>query len=326
MDSPGRPQTPATEHHVLPHCTWHPDRETGINCSRCDRPICPACMTSASVGFHCPDCHQVDVREEQGARPERRGGIDFGAGPRERMEHGPDEAAAALGEWSFSGAFTKRDPKLITHWLMAVNLLVFVAVLISDYWLSTHLSFIGRWPQPPYEATEGMVAGQWWLLLTSVFLHEAPLHLFFNLVALFFVGPPVEMALGRGRFLALYLLSGLGGSAFYYLVAPPDDGMLGASGAIFGIFGALVVLTLEKVIDLQLAPILLVLALNLVLTFTVEGIAWQTHVGGLLVGAVMAHFFVHAPKGKQATVDRVLCGAVFLAVIAVCAARTIALS
>ncbi|WP_240929475.1 rhomboid family intramembrane serine protease [Streptomyces coryli] len=285
-------------------------------------------MTSASVGFHCPDCHQVDVREEQqGARQERRGGMDFGAGPRERMERGPgEEAGASLGEWSFAHAFTKRDPKMVTHWLMAINVLCFAAVVISGYWLSTHLSFIGRWPQPPYEATEGMVAGQWWLLLTAVFLHETVPHLLFNLVALFFVGPPVETALGRGRFLALYLLSGLGGSAFYYLVAPPDDGMLGASGAIFGLFGALVVLTLEKVIDLQIGPLLLVLGLNLVMTFTVQGIAWQSHIGGLLVGAVMAHFFVHAPKGKQATVDRVLCGAVFLVVMAVCAARTVALS
>ncbi|OEV10412.1 Rhomboid family protein, partial [Streptomyces nanshensis] len=122
-----------------------------------------------------------------------------------------------------------------------------------------------------------------------------------NMLGLWFLGPPLEAALGRLRFAGLYLLSGLGGGALTFLLAVPQQASLGASGAIFGLFGAMAVLMRRMRYDMR--PILILLAINLVFTFTWKNIAWEAHVGGLVTGVLLAYAMVHAPRERRTLVQ-----------------------
>src|SRR5260221_6919253 len=148
-----------------------------------------------------------------------------------------------------------------------------------------------------------VVFGDWYRLLSSAFLHE-PLstgfgifHIAFNMWALYVVGPPLEQMLGRLRFIAIYLVSALGGSVLYYLLVPPNSPpAIGASGAIFGLFGAWFILSRRLRLDARMVVILIVV--NLVLSFTVAGIAWQGHVCGVIAGGAPGAAFLFAPRGN----------------------------
>ena len=115
--------------------------------------------------------------------------------------------------------------------------------------------------------------------------------------ALIFVGPALERQLGRLRYTAVYLVSALGGSVLYYLVGPTNVEALGASGAIFGLFGAWFVLARRLRLDNRQIVILIVL--NLVISFAVPGIAWQAHVGGLVAGAALTAAYAYAPHDRS---------------------------
>ncbi|MFD7897717.1 rhomboid family intramembrane serine protease [Streptomyces sp. NPDC059743] len=280
----------------LPDCYRHPGRETGIRCTRCERPICPECMIDASVGFHCPEC----VRQGSGS----------GRGP---APHQPR---------TLVGGTIAADPRLITKILLGINVAVFIAVLAvgDQYRLVENLDLLGRAYDPAVGHLIGVADGQWYRLLTSVFLHQAPWHIAFNMLSLWWLGGPLEAALGRIRFLALYLLSGLAGGAFTYLLAAPNQGSLGASGAIFGLLGATAVLMRRLNYDMR--PVFALLALNLLFTFTWPGIAWQAHVGGLVAGTVIAIGMVHAPREHRALVQYGTCALVLAATIVTVVART----
>lgn len=299
--APGSPDKPAGggDGGGPPVCYRHPDRETGIRCTRCERPICPECMVSASVGFQCPECV--------------RGGSGTG--------HAPD----ANTPRTLAGGTATGDPRLVTKVLLGINLAVFLAVLSGGDRVTDALLLVGQATFPPdYGPLEGVAEGQWYRLLTSVFLHEAVAHIALNMLALWFLGPALEAALGRLRFVTLYLLSGLAGSALFYLVAKPTEGALGASGAIFGLFGATAVLMRRLNYDMR--PVLVLLGLNLAITFTLDGIAWQGHIGGLVVGTAVAYGFVHAPRGKKrAPVQQAVAAAALVAVVAVVWIRTLQL-
>ena len=131
-------------------------------------------------------------------------------------------------------------------------------------------------------------------LLTSGFLHAGVLHILFNMVALYFTGPALERGLGHLRFIGLYLLSLLGGSVLVYLLTPVETPTLGASGAIFGVFGASFVLA--RKLDYDIRGIVALIVVNLVITFAAPGISWQGHVGGLLTGAAVACAYAYAPR------------------------------
>src|SRR6266568_839045 len=139
---------------------------------------------------------------------------------------------------------------------------------------------------------------------TSAFLHEPPnggfgiFHIAFNMWALIVVGPALERLLGRVRFLTVYLVSALGGSVFFYLIAAPTAVGLGASGAIFGLFGAWFVLA--KRLRLDARAVIGLIVLNLVISFTVHGIAWQAHVGGLIAGSALTAAYAYAPRNNRA--------------------------
>ncbi|MET9396263.1 rhomboid family intramembrane serine protease [Kitasatospora sp. NPDC002965] len=256
----------------LSRCYRHPEQETGIGCSRCGRPICPQCMVNASVGFHCPEC------VSEGGRQVRRATTRFGGQP-------------------------AGDGALVTKVLIGVNLAVFVlAAYVLKPWLADDLmlvSFDPRYTGFPYGVAEG--PEQWYRLLTAVFLHTAPWHIATNMLMLWVMGPALESALGRLRFLTLYLLSGLAGSAFAFLL--DGDGMksLGASGAIFGLLGA--TLVMYRKVRAPLGPVAALLVFNLIVTFSVPGIDWRAHLGGLVAGTLTAAGLMYAPRANRAAVQ-----------------------
>ncbi|MBZ6082615.1 rhomboid family intramembrane serine protease [Streptomyces olivaceus] len=279
----------------LPGCYRHPDRETGIRCTRCERPICPDCMVNASVGFHCPDC---------------AAGRTGGSGP----------APAASRPRTLAGGAIADDPRLVTKVLIGVNLFLFLVQLSVGDRFTNHLEMIGRAYVPLLGSVEGVAEGQWYRLLTAMFLHGSYMHILFNMLSLWWLGGPLEGALGRVRYLALYFCSGLAGSALTYLIAEPNQPSLGASGAIFGLFGATAALVRRLNADMR--PVVILLVINLVFTFTWANIAWQAHVGGLVGGAVIGYAMLHAPRERRALVQYGACALVLVAVVALTLVRT----
>ncbi|MEV7795421.1 rhomboid family intramembrane serine protease [Streptomyces sp. NPDC087512] len=284
----GPPPAPGT-----PHCYRHPDRETGIRCTRCERPICPECMVNASVGFHCPDC--------------ARGGTGTGRAP------------DASRPRTLAGGAVAADPHLVTKILIGINVAVFIAVHASSPLLGD-LVLVGRRPPAPFTATEGVADGEWYRMVTSMFTHWEIWHIGFNMLALWWLGGPLEAALGRARYLTLYLVSGLAGSALTYLLASPTQSTLGASGAVFGLFGATGALVRRLNADMR--PVIGLLAVNLVFTFWARNIAWQAHIGGLVAGAVIGYAMLHAPRERRSLVQYGTCALVLVAVVALTLLRT----
>ncbi|MEV0275012.1 rhomboid family intramembrane serine protease [Streptomyces sp. NPDC050610] len=279
-------------------CYRHPDRETGVRCVRCERPICPDCMVSASVGFQCPEC------------------VGSGSGT------GQDPRANAPR--TVAGGAVAADPRRVTKILLGLNVAMFIAVLSVGDGLVVDLSLIGKAFDPSGSGWIGIATGEWYRLLTSTFLHQQIFHIGFNMLSLWWLGPPLEAALGRARFLVLYLLSGLGGSALAYLLAAQNEQVIGASGAIFGLLGGTAVVLRRLRYDMR--PVIVLLVLNLLITFTWSNISWQAHLGGLVVGAAVAYGLVHAPRDKRALVQRVTCVAALLVIVAVVWVRTVQLN
>ncbi|WP_435741777.1 rhomboid family intramembrane serine protease [Nocardioides sp. SYSU DS0663] len=294
VDPPAGPSSPEAG---VPVCYRHPGREAHIRCQRCGRPICPDCMRDAAVGFQCPDC------VAEGARSTRSGRTAYG-GMR------PTNAA------------------LTSMVLIALNVVVWLAILATGGRGSRlldalalrgsglcsaedGLSYFPRVPDAEVCATvagtqwiPGVADGALWQVLTSGFTHVTVVHIAFNMFALYVLGPQLELALGRARFLALYLLSLLAGSAVVLWATPEHSSTVGASGAIYGLFAALFVMARKVGGDLRQLGALI--AINVVLTFAVPGISWQGHLGGFLGGAVVAALLVYAPRGPRRTTYQVL--------------------
>jgi len=288
----------------LATCYRHPKREAHIRCVRCDRRICPDCMIPASVGFQCPECV--------------RGG----------------KQAQRVARTSFGGRVAPHGSLSVTYALIAVNIAAMVVELV---WSPT----IGRFSIRPGAAVQinghqvdviqGVATGQYYRLLTGMFLHLSPVgggygitHILFNMWALYVVGPPLERWLGRLRFLAFYLLVGLFASAFVYLLTPANSETLGASGAIFGLFAALFVLGRRLRYDIR--PIAGVIVLNIVITFVFSGISWQGHIGGLIAGGALSAAWAYAPRKWRTTVQLASSVALALIIVVMVIARTHALT
>ncbi|WP_306369738.1 rhomboid family intramembrane serine protease [Nocardiopsis sp. CC223A] len=244
-------------------CYRHPDRVTGLSCTRCERPICPDCMTAASVGQHCPECVAEGNRRVPKARTVFGGGV----------------VSAPYVTWTILG-------------LMGVG---YVAqMLTAGSPLNTAgsplVDRLGMWG--------GGVAfrGEWYRLVTAAFLHAGLWHILFNGWAMYALGPQLEQWLGHGRFLALWVLGALGGSVLT-LLAAPDTLSIGASGAIFALFGA--VLVIGRRLGLDVRMVALLIGINLVITFVFPSISWTAHMGGLAVGLLLGAVFAHLP-GRSA--------------------------
>lgn len=272
-----------------PTCYRHPDRETWVSCVRCGRHACPDCLRSAAVGQQCVECVRGAGRTSRAAK------TVFGGKP----------SRTAVVTWT----------------IMAVNILLYLVELAhtslaSDWWM---LGYAQNYPGGP---AQGVAAGQWYRLITSAFLPGTGslgiLDIAFNMWALYIVGPGLEQVLGRVRFLAVYLLSAVGGSVLFYYLVPQNQPALGASGAIFGLFGAWFVVSRRLHLDSR--GIVMLIAINLVLSLVYRStIAWQDHVGGLITGAVITAAYVYAPRKSQAAVQVIatVAAIVFLAVAVV---------
>ena len=230
-------------------CYRHPDRETGVSCSECGRGICPDCMTFSPVGIRCPD-------------------------------HAGQRRGAARTMRNVNRRATAR-PGIVTTTLIAVDVGIYLlqlaggaSVNASSGWIYEHGALYG-----PLVAQ-----GDWYRLLSAAFLHYGPIHLGMNMLALWWIGRPLEDWLGPIRYLLVYLVSGLAGSAGA-LIVQPEAVTVGASGAIFGILGAAIVLERQGTYVLGGSAITL-LVVNLAFTFAVPGISIGGHLGGLAGGAL----------------------------------------
>jgi membrane associated rhomboid family serine protease len=243
-------------------CARHPDRAASVVCAHCDRPICTDCMVQAPVGWQCPDCTRAGAKKTKIVRP-----------------------FASAGR---SGVVGSTNPTPVVIAIIAVCVVVFVASGFGK------ASVIDRFGGLSHQVKQ---SDQYYRLFTSMFLHLSFFHILSNMFSLLIVGPAVEVMLGKSRFLALFLIAGLGGSVASYLFSPANSVGAGASGAIFGIMGAYVVLAHRR--RQPLAIVVVLIAVNLVIGFT-GGIDWRDHLGGLAVGVVVALAYDVAGNRRQA--------------------------
>lgn len=265
----------------MPTCHIHPDRETGRTCTRCGRPACPDCLVDAPVGAHCRTC----VRESQPSGKQQL-----------------QRRVRSL----------QRDSVLVTKALIAINVVVAVLAFLKDTGgLSRSNPLALDWAvaaQPVYD-------GEWWRLLTAGFLHYGLLHLAFNMVALYQLGVTLEGGIGRARFLGIYLVSILAGSAGA-IFFDPHALTAGASGGVFGLAAAATLGMAQRGVRFSQTgwgPILLI---NLFITFTIPGISVGGHLGGL-AGGLVAGFLTIRPRRKpNLTLDLVALTALAAALVA----------
>ncbi len=234
----------------MPVCYRHPDRETGVSCSNCGRPICPDCMTSTQVGMRCPECSQertkvVTPRAVRGGSP------------------------------------------VLTFILIGINVAVAVGVEFGGTTID-YRGFVGS----PLEALGVLYGpfvadGEWWRIITSGFLHAGLTHLIFNMFSLYILGTILEPAVGRLRFGVIYFVSLISGS-FGALLLSPMSPTVGASGAVFGLMGAALVVMRRRGINPMENGLALWMGINLVMTFVLPGLSIGGHLGGLAGGILAA--------------------------------------
>ena len=276
-------------------CYRHPNREAGVRCTRCDRPICPECMRPASVGFHCPD--DVNLARKTVRQPR-----------------------------TLVGASILHAAPYVTIALIAANVAVYlVTVQQSGHGFNGPIGvpihkLFWNWQLVPFQVHQDH---SYYRLLTAAFLHVSVLHIASNMLALAIIGPPLERLLGMWRFTAVYLLAGLGGSAAVYAFGQTNTAEVGASGAIFGLFSACLVL--HRKLGLNLQWLVGIIVINFVLTFSIQNISRLGHIGGFVVGAVAAVAIGGLPNTTaRFALHRQLVGvaAIAAAIVAVVLART----
>ena len=265
-------------------CYRHPGRETGVSCSSCERPICPDCMTSTQVGMRCPEC----ARQRTQVRTMQS---------------------------------LESEPRL-TYALIAVNVLVAIGELISGQSLGGEEGG-SRLVAEGALSRAGIADGEFWRLVTSGFLHAGPFHLLMNMYGLYILGMMLEPAIGRWRFAAIYLVSLLAGS-FGALLLQPVGQTVGASGAIFGLFGAAFALLRARGVNPMETGLGAVILLNLVITFAVPGISVGGHLGGLIGGGVAAALLERLELRRRA--PRAVPAAIMAALAALAVVGSIAVS
>jgi membrane associated rhomboid family serine protease len=208
----------------------------------------------------------------------------------------------------FGGRVTA-DPGWVSKVVIAINVVAYVLQQTVD-------GFTARFIDNGFAVADG----EYYRLITSAFLHASLLHIALNMYSLFLFGPPVEAAFGRVRFTVLYFVSALGGSALSYAFANPFVSSLGASGAVFGLFGAFFVIS--RRLRRDATPVLALIAINLVFGFVAPNIDWRAHIGGLVTGSLCAVAFAYAPASRRTAVQVVGVVAVVLVILAVIVWRT----
>jgi membrane associated rhomboid family serine protease len=235
-------------------CYRHPNRETGVSCSNCGRPICPDCMTATPVGMRCPECS----RQKTPVRTMRN---------------------------------MYADP-IATYVLIGINVLMYIGLVASGggggrvYEDFVTISFA----QTGFNEFIGVSQGELWRLVSGGFLHSPsnPIHILFNMYALYWLGTMIEPLLGHARFVALYFAALLAGSLGALVTAEFNQATVGASGAVFGLMAAAFVLQRSRGIDPLRSGLGFVMGFNLVLTFLIPGISIGGHIGGIIGGGIAA--------------------------------------
>lgn len=244
----------------MAYCYRHPRVETGVSCSNCGRPICPDCMTPTPVGMRCPECSREKTRVVSGAA----GGLAGGDSPATFVLIGISvlayfaETATGAGGFSAGGS------------------------MVRDFGL------VGG----------DVAGGDWYRLVTSSFLHAGIMHLAFNMIALYFLGRILEPSIGTVRFVMVYFASMLAGSLGAVLLTSNVVVTVGASGAVFGIFGATFIIARGRGLNHIASQIGLILGINLLLTFTISGISIGGHLGGLIGGLLCGLLIVAGERGR----------------------------
>lgn len=277
---PVPPGEPVGAQPELPACARHSDRPTGLRCTRCDRPACPECLREASVGYQCVDC----VRE--GQRTVRRVRTIAGAELNTKL--------------------------VVTPALVGLNVLVFVVTALQAQGIGTNYTsqLFHSWSLFP----PSVAGGEWWRLFTAGFLHFGPAHLALNMLALWLLGRELEPVLGRLRYVGVYVMALLGGSAAAYMFGTICGETAGASGAVFGLMGGLLAVLLR--LKLSLTPALTTIGINVLISVLVPGISLLGHLGGLVVGGLLTAGMVY-PPAKQRNAWQLSAVAVILVVLAI---------
>lgn len=242
------------------YCYRHLERESYVLCQRCARTVCGECQNPAPVGVHCPECSVgATANLRQATVNQRSGGLRLATGQR----------------------------PTVTYVLLAAIGITYAAQFVTGGIVTQALLY---WP--PFTAVEP------WRMVTTMFVHSPSsiFHILFNAYSLYILGTLVERLIGPARFLTLFFLAGIGGSVAVLWLSPMTA-VVGASGAIFGLFGALFVI--QRSFGGANVQLMIVLALNLVLGFVVPGISWQAHIGGLVVGALVAWVLVGTRGADQ---------------------------
>jgi membrane associated rhomboid family serine protease len=267
-----------------PPCYRHPDRAASVLCAHCDKPICTDCMIQAQVGWQCPEC------TSEGAK---------------RSRHVPAFTHTSRNR---TGVVGSTNPTPVVIAIIAINVVVF---FFEDF--GTNNAVIDRfamWPDGVH------FLHQYYRAFTAMWLHENFEHIFLNMITLLIVGPALEVLLGKTRFVALYLLAGLGGSVGSYILGPQNELGIGASGAIMGVLGAYLVVGLRR--RLPTAPVAILLVVNLAFGF-VGNIDWRAHLGGLAVGGLLGFLYDYAGELRDRNTALLLTVGGSVAVLAILA-------
>ncbi len=271
-------------------CYRHPGRETGVSCSRCERSICPDCMTPTSVGMRCPECAGDSTKVRTPA---------------------------------FAASASSAAPATMA--MIAINVAVFVVQLLTG---SGGFEGVGTVYFEGALAGRAVGDGEWWRVLTAGFLHYGPIHLALNMFILFILGRVLEPMIGTPRFVAVYLVSLVAGSLGALLLTDPGTFTVGASGAVYGVFGATLLMARHRGDNMLLQQLGFWLVLNLVFTFARPGISIGGHLGGLIAGAIAGALVIAAERsiGRRRRPTAELAGLAVLGIACFAAAVAVASS
>ena len=266
---------------VEQRCYRHADREAYISCQRCERLICPDCMRDASVGFQCPECIAEGRKSVRAPRTITGGAISMRAGA-------------------------------VSMVLLGINVVVFLLQMATEGSVNSVFQL---------GAMQGFAVadGDYWRLFTAAFLHAGILHIAFNMYALYLFGPFVERSLGTTRFVVAYVTMAVASSVFVYWLTEPQVATIGASGAVFGLFGLALVLLIRTRQDVR--GLLVLLAINAFISLQ-GNISWQGHLGGFVTGVLLGLALAYAPRDRRSPYQLAAFSFTWAAIAFAVAART----
>lgn len=273
--SPGEPSALA--------CYRHPNRPTYVRCQRCGRAICGECQTPAPVGFICPEC----MRQQRATAPRTKS--------------------------AFLTRFTGPRQPTVTYVIIGICILVFIAQWVTGLGngpVTSSLWYAGIYGYPNgavVQTSQGAVLASFepWRMITTAFVHANILHIALNMYTLWIFGIVLEPMLGRVRYGVLFVLSAIAGSVGVYLLDSPVQPVVGASGAIFGMMAALLII--QRHLGGPITQLLVLVGINLVISFLPGfSIAWQAHVGGLVGGALVGLIYTQTRARSRRALQVVL--------------------